>query len=105
MKIRYVHNDIIIKYTVEKRSLSYGKRLHRGQLKEIVECLTSKYGLDSSDVHSVMIRKRETRSDKIIVHRMHGGHISPMAKVEDNIVGLIVQITCIRHSLTPSSCL
>ena len=93
MKIRYVHNDIIIKYTVEKRSLSYGKRLHRGQLKEIVECLTSKYGLDSSDVHSVMIRKRETRSDKIIVHRMHGGHISPIAKVGDNIVGLIVQMT------------
>ena len=36
---------------------------------------------------------------------MHGGHISPMAKVEDKLVGLIIQMARIRHLLTPSSCL
>ena len=36
---------------------------------------------------------------------MHGGHISPMIKVEDKRVGLIIQMARIRHPLTPSSCL
>ena len=36
---------------------------------------------------------------------MHGGHISPVIKVEDKLVGLIIQISRIRHQLTPSSCL
>ena len=31
-----VHNDISIKYTVEKRSLPYSKRSLRGRLKEII---------------------------------------------------------------------
>ena len=56
----------------------------------IIEDVTSKYGLDSSSVSSITIRKREARFYNIIVHRMHGGHISPMAKVEDKLVGLIV---------------
>ena len=29
-----VHNDISVKYTVEKKPLSYGKRLPRGSLKK-----------------------------------------------------------------------
>ena len=57
-----------MKYTVEKRALSYGKRLHRCRLNEIIEGVTSKYGLDSSDVYSITIRKRETQSDNVIVH-------------------------------------
>ena len=36
---------------------------------------------------------------------MHDGHISPMTKVEDKRVGLLIQMARIRHSLTPSSCL
>ena len=36
---------------------------------------------------------------------MHGGHISPMAKVEDKLVGLKMQMARIRHPLTPYSCL
>ena len=88
-----VYNEINIKYVVEKRSLPYGKRLPRDRLNQIIEGVTSKYGLDSSNVCSITIRKGVTRSDKIIVHRMHGGHISPIAKVGDNIVGLIVQMT------------
>ena len=36
---------------------------------------------------------------------MHGGYISPMIKVEDKRVGLIIQMARIRHPLTPSSCL
>ena len=34
---------------------------------------------------------------------MHGGHISPIIKVEDKRVGLIVQMAGIRYPLTPSS--
>ena len=71
----------------------------------IIEDVTSKYGLDSSSVYSITIRKREARFNNVIVHRMHGGHISLMAKVEDKLVGLIIQMACIRHPLTPSSCL
>ena len=72
-------------------------------MNEIIEGVVSNYGLESSDVCSFTIRKRATRSNNVIVHRMHGGHILPMAKVEDKLVGLMVQIERIRHQLTLSS--
>ena len=97
-----VHNDISMKYTVERRSLPYGKRLPRDRLNEVTESITSKYDLYSSDICSITIRKRVTRSDNIIVHPMYGGHV---AKVEDKPVGLIIQVARIRHPLTQSSCL
>ena len=100
-----VHNDISIKYAIERRSLPYSKRLPRSPLNEIIESVTSKYGLDSFDICSFTIRKRATRSNNVIVHRMHGGHISLMTKVEDDFVGLIIQIAGIRYPLIPSSCL
>ena len=62
------HNYISIKYVVEKRLLPYGKKSPSGRLNEIIEGVTSKYGLDSSDVYSITIRKRETQSDNVIVH-------------------------------------
>ena len=68
-----------------------------GRLNEITEGVTSKYGLDSSDVCSITIRKRETRSNNAIAHRIYGGHISPMAKFEDKIAGLIIQMAHIRY--------
>ena len=52
-----VHNNIIMKYVVQKISLPYGKRLRRGRLNEIIEEFASKYGLDTSDVCSTTIRK------------------------------------------------
>ena len=36
---------------------------------------------------------------------MYGGHISSMAKVEDKLVDLIIQMARLGHPLTPSSCL
>ena len=36
---------------------------------------------------------------------MHGDHISPISKVEDKLVGLIIQMARNRHTLTSSSCL
>ena len=51
------HNDISMKYTVEKRSLSYGKRLTKVHLYDIIDGVIFKYGLDSSDVCSITIRK------------------------------------------------
>ena len=71
-------------------------------MKEIIEDIISEYGLDSSDVCSITIRKGGTRSDNVIVHRMHSGNISLMAKVEDKLVGLIIRMACIRYSLTLS---
>ena len=100
-----LYNDITMKYTVEKRSLPYSKTLPRGRLNEIIEEFTSKYGLDISDVCSTTIRRRETRCNDVIVTRMYGGHILSMAKVEDKLVGLIIQMARITHPLTPSSCL
>ena len=99
------HNEINIKYAMEKRSLPYGKRLPRDRLNKIIEGVTSKYGLDSSNVCSITIGKGVTRSDNVIVNRMHGGHISLMAKVEYKFVGLIKQMAHIRCPLTPSRCL
>ena len=77
-------------FAVEKRTLPYGKRLPRCRLNGIIEDITSKYGLNSSSVCSITIRKREARFSNVIVHRMNGGHISPMTKVEDKLVGLII---------------
>ena len=34
---------------------------------------------------------------------MNDGHISPINKVEDKCVGLIIQMACIRHPLTSST--
>ena len=62
-----VHNDISIKYALEKRSITCGKRLPRCRLGEIIHDITSKYGLNSTNVYSIAIRKRETRSGDIIV--------------------------------------
>ena len=62
-----VHNDISIKYALVKWSITYGKRLPRCRLREIIHDITSKYGLNSSNVYSITIRKRETRSGDIIV--------------------------------------
>ena len=61
-----VHNDISIKYTVEKRSLPRGTRLPRGCLNEITEGVTFECGLDSSGVCIVTIRKRKEKIDPII---------------------------------------
>ena len=72
-------------------------------MNEIIEGVTSKYGLESSDVCSFTIKKRVTRSNFIIVHKMRGGHISPICEVEDKLVGLTIQMVRIMHSLTPSS--
>ena len=98
-----VHNDISMKYSVENKSLSYGKRLPKCCLNEIIKGVTSKYGLYSSGVCFVTIKKRTTRSNNVIVHRIHGGHISPKTKVEDKLVGLIIQMVRIRHPLNPSN--
>ena len=53
-----VHNDITMKYALEKRPLPYGKRLPKGRLNEIKEEFTFQYGLNTSDVCSDTIRKR-----------------------------------------------
>ena len=98
-----VQNNISVKYAFGKRSLPYGKRLPRGRLNEIIESVTSKYGLDSSDVCPITIRQRETRSDDVIVNQMHGGHVSPMVIAEDKYVGLIIIMARIRHPLTLST--
>ena len=100
-----VHNDVNSKYAVEKRLLSYGKMLPRGRLNEIIEDFTSKHGLETSDVSSFTIRKRETQYNDTIVTRLRGGHILPITKVGDKLVGLIIQMARIGHPLTPSSCL
>ena len=74
-------------------------------MNEIIEGVVSNYGLESSDVCSFTIRKRATRSNNVIVHRMHGGHILLITEIEDKLVGLIIQKVRIRHILTPSSTL
>ena len=74
-------------------------------MNEIIEGVTSNYGLESSNVCSFTIKNRATRSNNVIAHRMHGGHISPVTKVEDKRVGLIIQMARIRYPLTPYSCL
>ena len=98
-----VRNNISIKYTLEKSPLLCGKRLSRGYLGIIIDDVTSKHSLDSSDISYSTIRSRGNRSNNITVNRIQGGHISPMAKVEDKLVGLIIQMTHIRYPLTPSS--
>ena len=98
-----VRNNISIKYTLEKSPLLCGKGLSRGYLGIIIDDVTSKHSLDSSDISYSTIRSRGTWSNNITVNRIQGGHISPMAKVEDKLVGLIIQMTHIRYPLTPSS--
>ena len=90
-----IHDDISMKYDLEKRSLFCRKRLHKSRLGETVDDITSKYGLDSSNVCSGMIRKRETQSDNMNVSRLRSVHISSIWKVEGKCVGM--------YTLTPSS--
>lgn len=82
-----------MKYFLEKRSLPYGKRLPRGRLEEIIDDVTSKHGLDSSDIYHSTIRSRISWSNNVIVTWMQGGHILLMAKVEDKLVVLIIHDT------------
>ena len=49
-----------MKYALEKRPLPYGKRLYKDCLEEIIDDITSKHGLDSSDIYHSTIRRRKT---------------------------------------------
>ena len=100
-----VHNNVSMKYAYGKKHVPCVKRLSRGRLKEIIDNITFNYGLDSSDVCHSTIRRRETRYNSVIVTPMQGGHISSLVKFEDKLVVLIIKMTCIRYSMTPSSCL
>ena len=67
-------------YWVFLVSLLNSKRLPRDRLEEIIDDVTSKYGVDYSDISHSIIRSKATRSNNIIVTRMQDGHISSMAK-------------------------
>ena len=54
-------NNVSMKFTLGKRSLPCGKILPRGRLKEIIDDITSKCGVDSSDVNHNTISIREIR--------------------------------------------
>ena len=78
-------NNIVSKFTIILvwnilflKYLSCGKRLPRCRLEEIIDDLTSKYGIDSSDANHSTIRSRATRSNNVSVYRMQSGHISPI---------------------------
>ena len=88
-----------------KNSLPYGKRLPSGRLEVIIGGVTSKHSLDSSDVCQSTIRRKETRFNNAIITLMQGGHILSITKVENELVGLIIQIARIRYPMTPSNCL
>ena len=72
-------------------------------MEEIIDDVTSKYGIGSSNISHSTIRNRATRSNNVIVSRMQGSYISPIVKVEDKLVDLIIQMTRIRHPLISSS--
>ena len=65
-----VHNNISMKYDLEKRYLSCGKILPRDCLKKIIDNVTSKYGIDSSNISHNTVRSRTIRSNNIIVSRI-----------------------------------
>ena len=92
-----------MKYALENNISHMDIDYQKGHLEEIIDTITSKYGVDSSDISHSIIRSKVTRSNNIIVTRMQDGYISPMAKVEDRIVGLIIQMARIRYPLTSSS--
>ena len=92
-----------MKYALGKGSLSYGYRLPKSCLEEIINNVTSKHGIDVSSVCYSIIRSRANQFNNIIVSRMQGGYISPMTNVEDECVSLIIQIARIKYPLTLSS--
>ena len=72
-------------------------------MEETIDDITSKHGIDSSDVSHSTIRSKTNLSNDLIVSRIQGGHISPMVKVEDKLVGLTIKMARIGHPLDPSS--
>ena len=74
-------------------------------MEETIDDITSKHGIDSSNVSHSMIKSSATRSNNVIVSRIQGGRISPMVKVEDKLIDMIIQIACARYLLTSSNCL
>ena len=61
-------------------------KVSKDHFKEITRDITSKSGVDYSDVCT----------NAIIIFRIHGDHISPISLVENLLVDLIVQIKRIR---------
>lgn len=97
-KIVSMKNDITAEYEKEKEK---GK-MKKNQLKEIIKKHKKKRDLEDVDVPQDTIRQRVSRKKPFVPHHNSGGHTSPLAKIDDTIVSIILMMARIRQCLSPS---
>ena len=95
-------NEIALTLDSEKKALGK-KRLRVGRLDEIIRDVKRRNGLPKDLVISkAAIRQRLKKKGKMMVYVGHGGHTTPLQRIESEIVSVLIQMARIRESLTPS---
>ena len=95
-----VKNEIACKFAAVRESTRNGKRMRKGQLKEIITQVKSKKGIDIEILPSAFRRRLERKS--LRSHHVVGGQILPLLRMETTVVEIIWQMARIRQCLTPS---
>ena len=101
-KIIAARNEAAKKYaSVRINAKKRGKRVRKGELKNIIKECTKKYEIDQDIISPLAIRRRVDRQS-LECHHLAGGQVSPLADIEPLVVGIILLMACIWQCLTPS---
>ena len=97
-------NEIALIFGKEKkRAQKDHTRMKRGLLQEIIKDVKKNRNIpDEVEIPADLIRKRVLRNNILINHTNGKGNVSPLLQYEDTFVELMVQMSRISHSLTPT---
>ena len=104
-QIVMMKNDITREYKKEIETAKKRKRrVENGLLDSIIKKHKEKRGLDV-DIPLSTIRQRVVRKKLVINNHHCGGHQSPLAQIENIVVGILCQMSRVRECLPPSRAL
>jgi len=89
-----------VKEVAKKRK----ERVKHGVLMRLIDEVSDKRGVNKEKILPNAIRRRVDRHS-LHCHHLAGGQVSPLARIEPTIIGIIVQMARMRQCLTPSRAL
>ena len=96
-----VKNEITMKYQLATEATrEKNKNVKRGYLKELINEVKKKRKIEYIHIPLKTIQQRVFRKHEVIHHSP--GLVSPLLKIEDTVVKLVIRMAEIRQSLTPS---
>ena len=93
-------NEIAQKYAALKgKAAQKGERVKPGTLKDVIKTFKSTRGV-STDI-SPDVNRGHIHQKKLTSHRIAGGQVNPLMRIEPVVVEIILQMTRIRQCLCP----